>query len=60
MAKRPTLVGFRQETADSADLIISKNGETMIVPLSFEQVRLIAVKATDAACRWPVKPAKAS
>ena len=53
---RPTLVIFRQESKDSAEIVLSRNGETMVVPLTFDQVRLLAIKATEAACIWPADP----
>jgi hypothetical protein len=57
---RPTLVIFRRPTPDSAEIVLSHKGETLTVPLTFDQVRLLAVEATECACMWPAKPAKAS
>lgn len=59
MAKRPTLVYLRQERRDTAELVLSHNGEALVVPLTFDQVRLLATRSTEAACLWPVEPAKA-
>ena len=56
MATRPTLVIFRQEAKDSAEIVLSHKGETIVVPLTFDQVRLLAIKATEAACIWPADP----
>ena len=58
--KRPTLVIFRQQSPSEAELVLSRNGETLCVPLTFDQVRLLAVQATEAACRWPAEPCDAA
>jgi hypothetical protein len=50
---RPTLVIFRRPTPASAEIVLSHKGETMTVPLTFDQVRLLAVEATESACLWP-------
>jgi hypothetical protein len=60
MAKRPTLVTTQRPTRDSFIITLSHNGEYMEVPLRFDQVRLLAIEATEAACMWPAAPAKAS
>lgn len=60
MSKRPTLVIFRCPSIGEAEIVLSKDGETFVVPLTFDQVRLLAVRATESACSWPAEPAKAS
>ena len=54
-SRRPTLVIFRQPDKNSAEIVLSRNGETICVPLTFDQVRLLAVQATEAACGWPAE-----
>lgn len=54
---RPTLLIFRQQNKNSAEIVLSRDGETLCVPLTFDQVRLLAVQATEAACMWPVEEA---
>lgn len=46
---------FRQQTAESAELVILHEQGELVIPLDFGQVRVLASRAVTAAMGWPVR-----
>jgi hypothetical protein len=43
-------VTLRQSNAAAAELVVTRDGVVTVHPLSFDQVKLLAIQAVQAAC----------